>query len=68
MWSFVCCAGDHNIIAKITSTVKEEEKLKGDPHQHRILNSALKLYSKIMIFCTTSNLVTEEQHGRNCKH
>lgn len=28
MWSFVCCVENHNIIAKITSTVIEDEKLK----------------------------------------
>jgi hypothetical protein len=30
MWSFVCCVENHNIIAKITSTVIEGEKLKGE--------------------------------------
>ncbi len=25
MWSFVCCVENHNIIAKITSAVIEEE-------------------------------------------
>lgn len=30
MWSFVCCVEDHNIIAKITCTATEEEKLKGE--------------------------------------
>jgi hypothetical protein len=30
MWSFGCCVENHNIIAKITSTVIEEEKLKGE--------------------------------------
>lgn len=30
MWNCVCCIENNNLIAKITSTVIEEEKLKGE--------------------------------------